>query len=180
MPITFTCSCGTSITVPDNLAGKQGKCKKCGKMLTAPAKAGSGSGAGAKKGAPAVVPSADATISEEGEANVDTEDDEGGQKSGPGLRKGVVKFKCPQCKIELKVPLHLAGGRGKCRKCGASFVSPVPPALKQARARLAAQAGGGFSVKKVKCTCGVTSAIVKGRGAADERCPACGAALVLT
>jgi hypothetical protein len=177
--ITFACSCGASITVPDNLGGKQGKCKKCGKLITAPAKAS------AAKKAPAVVASSDATLSEAAvsDTNVDTEDEET-PKGTPGMRQGVVKFKCPTCKIELKVPLNLAGKQGKCRKCGASFVSPVPQALREARARLATQAGSSlknaFSVQKVKCTCGVTSAILKGRGDGEERCPACGQALALT
>ncbi|HLA85153.1 MAG TPA: hypothetical protein VJL29_10190 [Thermoguttaceae bacterium] len=38
MPITFNCpECGASLTVPDRAAGKNGKCKGCGKVITAPA-----------------------------------------------------------------------------------------------------------------------------------------------
>jgi hypothetical protein len=59
-------------------------------------------------------------------------------------------------------------------------VSPVPEVLKQARAKIAAQATGqpslrdAFSVVKVRCSCGVTSAILRGKGQpGDDRCPAC-------
>lgn len=176
MSITFECTgCGTSMKVPDQHAGKQGKCKKCGAMIKAPAPAAKGE---AKKAAakPAVVASSDATLSEatSEDGNVETEGAEAGAK---GLKQGTVKFKCPKCKVELKVPLHLAGQQGKCRKCGGTFVSPVPDVLKQARAKIAASQGkpslrDAFSVVKVRCSCGMTSAILRGAGK-DDRCPAC-------
>jgi hypothetical protein len=187
MPITFKCTgCGTSMTVPDQHAGKQGKCKKCGAMITAPAakaapaKAAPAKAAPAKAGAkPTVVAASDGTLSEatSNEEMAETEEDEGPPKQG--LKQGAVKFKCPKCKVELKVPLHLAGKQGKCRKCGGTFVSPVPEVLKQARAKLVAAAEkpslrDAFSVVKVRCSCGVTSAILRGKGqAGDDRCPAC-------
>ncbi len=186
VPITFACECGTSITVPDALAGKQGKCKKCGRTITAPARAGA-----AKKPPAPVVAAHEATLSEAAvsDTNVDADEDDDAapaHAAPTGGRTGVVKFKCPKCQVELKVPLHLAGNRGKCRKCGGSFVSPVPDALKKARVRAAVQAGAppslkeAFSVVKVRCECGMTSAVLKGRSnEGSEKCPACERALVI-
>jgi hypothetical protein len=37
MPITFGCVCGRSFTLPDDRAGKRGKCPDCGAVLTVPA-----------------------------------------------------------------------------------------------------------------------------------------------
>jgi hypothetical protein len=138
-----------------------------------------------ESGALPVVPSGDALLSDESEINVDTDDGVpvAGAQSGVA---GVVKFKCPSCGVELKVPLNLAGRTGKCRKCGGAFVSPVPAPLKQARAAAAAtpqpepaSLREAFSVKKVKCSCGMTSAILKGRTDGEERCPACNQVLVV-
>ncbi len=37
MPLTLTCpSCSTAATVPDEFAGKRGKCRNCGSVITAP------------------------------------------------------------------------------------------------------------------------------------------------
>ena len=137
----------------------------------------------------AVIPSADALLSDASEINVDTEVEPG---TSPPARapEGVVKFKCPKCQIELKVPLSLAGRGGKCRSCGGEFVSPVPPALKQARAQLETLAAAAateptsmraaFSVQKVRCSCGMTSAILKGRVTpGGDKCPACNLPLVV-
>ncbi len=133
-------------------------------------------------GALPVIPSAEALLSDASEINVDTDDAIPAQAGAAG----VVKFKCPGCGVELKVPLNLAGRAGKCRKCGGAFVSPVPTPLKQARAAAAvapppepASLREAFSVKKVKCVCGMTSAILKGRADGEERCPACNQVLVV-
>jgi hypothetical protein len=134
------------------------------------------------------VGSEDATLSDASEINVDTEEDVPAApiNTAQAAAAGVVKFKCPSCKVELKVPLHLAGRQGKCRKCGGAFVSPVPGQLKQVRAAVAkgpaveaASLRDAFSVKKVRCPCGVTSAVLKGRGEGEERCPACNQVLVV-
>lgn len=36
MPITFKCSCGKALKVPDGAAGKKGKCPACGAVVTVP------------------------------------------------------------------------------------------------------------------------------------------------
>ncbi|HZU99840.1 MAG TPA: hypothetical protein VFF73_24215 [Planctomycetota bacterium] len=134
------------------------------------------------------VASDEALLSDASEINVDADEDipTGAAAAAQAAAGGVVKFKCPKCQVELKVPLHLAGQKGKCRKCGGAFVSPVPAQLKKVRAAVEPTDESGslrdaFSVKKVKCSCGVTSAVLKGRAAeGEERCPACNQVLVLT
>jgi hypothetical protein len=134
------------------------------------------------------VASDEALLSDASEINVDTDEEvpAGAAAAAQAAAGGVVKFKCPKCQVELKVPLHLAGQKGKCRKCGGAFVSPVPAQLKKVRAAVEPTDESGslrdaFSVKKVKCSCGVTSAVLKGRAAeGEERCPACNQVLVLT
>ncbi len=141
-----------------------------------------------ESGPVARIGSEDATISTASEINVDTDDEVPAApiNTAQAAAAGVVKFKCPTCKVELKVPLQLAGRQGKCRKCGGQFVSPVPGQLKQVRAAVAkvpateaASLRDAFSVKKVRCACGVTSAVLKGRGEGEERCPACNQVLVV-
>lgn len=68
MPIRATCQCGHSVSVPDEMAGKRGKCPKCKEILqipsatakTAPASGGSAKAATNKAGtsAPKAVPKA--------------------------------------------------------------------------------------------------------------------------
>ena len=41
MPIRVQCQCGQSLNVPDNLAGKSGKCPKCGGVIRIPGAGGS-------------------------------------------------------------------------------------------------------------------------------------------
>lgn len=51
MPIRVTCQCGQSLSVPDNLAGKSGKCPKCQQSIRIPA-SGAEAGAASKPNAP--------------------------------------------------------------------------------------------------------------------------------
>lgn len=48
MPIKLKCSCGQVLSVPDNLAGKSGKCPKCQKAIQIPNPAAASAAAGAK------------------------------------------------------------------------------------------------------------------------------------
>lgn len=134
------------------------------------------------------VASDEAFLSDASEINIETDEEIAPAPvvTAQAAADGVVKFKCPKCQVELKVPLHLAGRQGKCRKCGGGFVSPVPAQLKQVRAAVAATPSvepsslrDAFSVKKVRCSCGVTSAVLKGRADGEERCPACNQVLVV-
>lgn len=57
MPIRATCQCGHSVSVPDEMAGKRGKCPKCKEILQIPAAtAKSGSGKSSSGSAQAAKP----------------------------------------------------------------------------------------------------------------------------
>ncbi len=52
MPIKVQCSCGQVLAVPDDKAGKSGKCPKCQNLIQIPAAGGQAAGSGAAKTAP--------------------------------------------------------------------------------------------------------------------------------
>lgn len=101
MPIAVQCSCGQRLNVPDNLAGKQGKCPKCQQLLKIPlanAPAAPASSPKARVTAPMQAPDPGlASLLEE--AGV-------GKKSGPT---------CPRCETPI------ARGAVLCTKCGLNF-----------------------------------------------------------
>ncbi|MFN3192953.1 MAG: hypothetical protein ACE361_20760 [Aureliella sp.] len=109
MPIKFKCDCGQTLSVPSKLAGKNGKCPKCGKTIKIPtpkpkaAKAPSpktkSKSASAKAPAPAAVGGA-----------LDSLLDDAGliQKSGPT---------CPECMVDIKP------GTVICTSCGYNLQS---------------------------------------------------------
>ncbi len=145
-----------------------------------------------ESGAIPIVGSDEALLSDASEINVDDASEVPipaiPLETAQAAADAVIKFKCPKCTVELKIPLNLAGRQGKCRKCGGAFVAPVPGQLKEVRAAVAATPPAqqtpatlreAFSVKKVKCSCGMTSAVLKGREG-TEKCPACDKVLVLT
>lgn len=101
MPIAVQCSCGQRLNVPDNLAGKQGKCPKCQQLIRIPAAQPAAPVAATppapRASAPAAVDPGLAGLLEE--AGV-------GKKTGPT---------CPRCETPI--------GRGAilCTKCGLNF-----------------------------------------------------------
>lgn len=60
MPIKLKCSCGQVLSVPDNLAGKSGKCPKCQKAIQIPAPASATTTAAPSGGVAAAKPAAKA------------------------------------------------------------------------------------------------------------------------
>lgn len=192
MTIAFSCGCGTTIRVPDDMKGKKGKCPKCGTSLMVP---------DAAPPAPAVAPAApkapetfavashDLTESHDMAVSGELTESQVDEPSAPaapaprpapaagGARKApVMRFKCPHCKRTLTVPLKLAGESGRCAGCQQRFTAPIPEQVKQLRAQIEAKRPTSlrdtFSVVKVRCSCGMTSAVPRGR-AADAKCPAC-------
>lgn len=92
MPIKFKCECGKTMSVPDKLAGKKGKCPSCQKPLKVPTlKKQSSAGAAAPKG-----PALDSLLDDVGLV----------QKSGPV---------CPNCAAPIKK------GAVVCVSCGMNF-----------------------------------------------------------
>ncbi len=133
MAIKFKCTCGHILSVPDNLAGKSGKCPKCQTSLrvpqpsaksSSPQPASATSGAGKKTGAgpataapaaarPATKPAGAARASKPAGGVVGKLDslfDDVGliQKSGPI---------CPSCSADIKPNTVV------CTKCGHNFAT---------------------------------------------------------
>lgn len=105
MPIKFKCSCGQVLSVPDKMAGKQGKCPKCKNALKVPVpkKKSTQAGQAAKK--PAAAPAA---------AAAPNMLDSLFEDAGLTERKGPV---CPQCAEDIKP------GTVLCTHCGFNLES---------------------------------------------------------
>jgi hypothetical protein len=112
----------------------------------------------------------------------DDEESGGPAKTAPaaGRKAPVMRFKCPHCSRTLTVAVRLAGQVGKCAGCNQRFTAPVPEAVKQLRAKLArdnkpeTSLRDAFSIVKLKCTCGMTSAHPKSKiDGGEAECPAC-------
>ena len=112
--ITFGCpQCGQSITVPEKVGGKKGKCPKCAAVIPIPKTSAkkttakktaaktkrSGAAAGSKKAKPAT-------------------------KTKSAAPTGSIEFNCPQCNRLVKTPASSAGKKGKCPGCQAVFDIP--------------------------------------------------------
>lgn len=126
MPIQVTCpACNSTLRVPDSMAGKKGKCK-CGELISVPA--ATRSSVASKSDSKSQIPSGNrATLQQPGNANQPS-------KNGDSAEKLTVK--CGQCGKEIKVPLSMAGKRGKC---GCGGVIAVP--------RIAKGSMGGMNAK---------------------------------
>lgn len=105
MPIAVQCSCGQRLNVPDNLAGKQGKCPKCQQLLRIPSAQSGGNAPVAP--APAAAPQ---------RANPPAAVDPGLagmlEEAGVGKKTGPT---CPRCEHPI------SRGAILCTKCGLNF-----------------------------------------------------------
>ncbi len=184
MALTFSCTCGASITVPDVLAGHEGRCPSCDQRLRAPT----------LRREPAPAPPARASASE---AGADVLPD--GVRVVTAVPRGVLapatkarlilEFPCPGCGEVLRVGVTNAGRAGRCTLCGSVFDVPTPrapteggaapgapetpsaPAAPSAPARSARDA---FKVVRVTCGCGRQVATPLARlEQGQARCPTC-------
>lgn len=113
MPITFNCPQGHRLTCPDELAGKPGKCPKCGMVVRVPQP-------GAAVAAATLKPLNNAyeeppSQLEEAAAGVDVGD----------LAADQIIFLCPNGH-RLHGASSLAGRPGQCPHCGVRFLVPSP------------------------------------------------------
>jgi hypothetical protein len=116
MPIKLKCSCGQVLSVPDNLAGKSGKCPKCQNAIKipnpaagAPAKAAAPVGAATKAPAAKAKPAAPVQVAAAQQSNKFESllDDVGlTKKTGPV---------CPKCGVGIRP------GTVLCTGCGLNF-----------------------------------------------------------
>ncbi|MCO5167611.1 MAG: hypothetical protein M9894_14785 [Planctomycetes bacterium] len=169
MALTFSCGCGASITVPDVLAGHEGRCPGCDGALRAP---------GVVR-APAPPP-ARATLP--GGVRVVTAAPRG--VLAPATRSRLIlEFPCPGCAEVLRVATAHAGKPARCTLCAATFVVPEPPGAAPPSPPPAPPAPptpaprpgrDAFRVVRVACACGRQVAAPLARleqGLA--RCPTC-------
>lgn len=101
MPIRVSCQCGHSLSVPDQLAGKSGKCPKCQQVIKIPA-AAPAQKAPAKSGPPASQPAPNSNAALAGLFDA----------AGLEQKKGRI---CPSC----EAPVHPTAVI--CVKCGMNF-----------------------------------------------------------
>jgi hypothetical protein len=143
--LTFSCGCGASITVPDVLAGHEGRCPGCDATLRAPG--------------PAVTAPASATATPGA-----TQTDPAGVRVVEGTPRGalapatktrlILEFPCPGCREVLRVAMAHAGKQGRCSLCGATFAVPAAPAEPAPPAPSAPPPRAAFKVVRVDCACG--------------------------
>ncbi|XZE43161.1 zinc ribbon domain-containing protein [Pirellulaceae bacterium SH467] len=101
MPIRVTCQCGQSLSVPDEMAGKSGRCPKCKGVLKVPASQGnpvaaSTTGAAAPKATSEATPKTSAKTSAAGSASPAPNSNLAGLFDDVGLVTKTGKM-CPSC-----------------------------------------------------------------------------------
>jgi hypothetical protein len=132
MVIKFLCPSGHQLSAPENLAGKQGKCPKCGTAFVVPTleELASDNGEepheGPKSDGGSAEPPATGPGSDVGGAAGPTP----GLGSGKNLGTDVFVFLCPNGH-KLNGPPSLKGKPGKCPHCGARFRIPSDEDLEE-------------------------------------------------
>lgn len=201
MALTFSCTCGASITVPDVLAGHEGRCPSCESALRAP-------GVARAQAAPAALEASSGAAAGPDGVRVVTAAPRGVLAPATKSRL-IIEFPCPGCREVLRVAMAHAGKPGRCSLCGATFDVPKPaetssseaPALPPAPAPTPAltpaptspspasptpaplrRARDAFKVVRVDCACGhrqVATPLARlEQGLA--RCPTCDRVLSAT
>lgn len=112
MPITFNCPQGHRLTCPDALAGKPGKCPKCGVVVRVPSPAPT-----------AAAPLIGAEVADDEAASALHSAADGVSQSDLGLDQ--IIFLCPNGH-RLHGAASLAGRPGQCPHCGVKFLVPSP------------------------------------------------------
>lgn len=116
------------MTVPDALAGKQGRCSKCKGPVMVPKPETNGTAAHASK--PAVKPVAVAAPPPPVEEPIDAEAaamsvfDDGPKDEQKA--SDFIEFNCPQCDEPVKMALDLCGKRHPCPECRRIITVPMP------------------------------------------------------
>src|SRR5581483_10363847 len=111
MPITFNCPQGHRLTCPDELAGKPGKCPKCGIVVRVPLTSPVVAGVSARP-----------PVDDEPASQLESAGD-GMTMSDLGADQ--IIFLCPNGH-RLHGLASLAGRPGQCPHCGVKFLVPSP------------------------------------------------------
>ncbi len=160
MPIKFNCAkCGKRIGVPDNLAGKTGKCPACGTTLTVPTTPAPPPARPDRQGKTDYnfrLSEEDRNRIEEeerfrAEAKIRAEREARSKETpiypAPSATSNVITFDCPFCLIEITVA-SAAGTTTSCPKC--REVLKVPGKTKST----GGQGRGSTAFKPRCCVCG--------------------------
>jgi hypothetical protein len=113
MPIRVTCQCGHTLTVPDEMAGKSGKCPKCKQLLQVPA--GSKNPASGSPKPQGIPGAAKPNASKPATSPVAPATSSAGQMAGLFDEVGLTQKKgrfCPSCDAQV------TGDAVICVKCG--------------------------------------------------------------
>src|SRR5262249_21885233 len=110
MALEFNCPNGHRVVCPEDRAGTEGRCPKCGVTVRIPPAA-----------ATAKTPATAAKV-----PNVDVTD----TGSGPEIAEMNIPFLCPNGH-RLFAPKRLEGQAGQCPQCGARFLVPMESDLEQ-------------------------------------------------
>jgi hypothetical protein len=114
MPITFTCShCQSRMSVPDQMAGKRGKCSRCKGAVIVPA--------GTTNGEPAAAAPAAGPVDLEAAAAAAFADEALEEKAAEKI-----EFTCPQCDEPVALAVDLGGKKHPCPHCRRIISVPMP------------------------------------------------------
>jgi len=107
MSLEFNCPNGHRIVCPEDRAGTEGRCPKCGVTVRIPS----------ESTAPAKAPAANAAAAPSPEPGRD-------MQRGPEVPEVNIPFLCPNGH-RLFAPKRLEGQAGQCPQCGARFLVPL-------------------------------------------------------
>ena len=131
MAIKFLCpGCKKVMSVPDEFAGKKGKCSHCGNVVTVPAPTRPVTAftpalpkpPTPPRPAPAKRPSGPIDLDAEAAAALRDEP----KPEAAEVASATIDFNCPMCDAELHLPLDLAGKREPCPECRRIIKVPEP------------------------------------------------------
>jgi hypothetical protein len=124
MPITFNCPQGHRLTCPDELAGKPGKCPKCGVVVRVPPTGADSAPSAAAGPTKIAAPTDEATVEATVEATNELQS-AGEEMTSTKLGADEIIFLCPNGH-RLHGSTRLAGRPGQCPHCGVKFLVPGP------------------------------------------------------
>ena len=113
MAIQFACSCGTKIEVPDDLAGRRGKCPKCKAIVTVPSVEKTGK---PTAGVNMVSTHANKRSKQSAPQKTTTKSSEAGAVAGRE-DNSVLHMQC-ECGNYITIDKNCKGRETKCNKCG--------------------------------------------------------------
>jgi hypothetical protein len=133
MVIKFQCPSGHPLSAPENMAGKQGKCPKCGQPFVIPAADPQAAAdqmppAAANPGAAAGAPPGGSGMNLATDGNMPRELPAMGSGKGTASPEEIFVFLCPNGH-KLNGPPSLKGKAGQCPHCGAKFRIPTDDEL---------------------------------------------------